>query len=489
MADSDITVTSLTATGGVGVIVIAPITGGQSCLPYLQLAAIEIWEAATNNRNSASYIGDTIAGLTRQGLPASTTRYYWARARDVSGNLGDWFPSSATAGRQGSTSSVTPGPNSIGTDELKDDAVTGPKVKDGAVTQTKIANAAIVNAHIGDAQITNAKIANLAANKITAGILGADVVYGGEINADNITSGSVVGRSIRTSNGTVRCEMEASENAFYAFNYSSYIKIGGVGSRLIEAFSLGSFAALIYGNNNVPEIPMFAVSNNGSNGLGAVIGSRGTNAAHGARIMGKNWYQAGDGQDATTAPGGSVVLGVAAGGGGWAAFSEKGGYGPFTGGHDAFIMKDEPTEIGDIVCDLKVVSRNGVDDTVTEVYVAEDDADPAAVGVVSRRVEFEPGALMGALPKKEGRTRLREILAEKYDRLAINSVGEGQINVCGRGGNIRAGDLIMTSTLRGKGQRQPDGIVRNYTVAKAREDVTFSGPDDVKRCACIYHAG
>ena len=37
--------------------------------------------------------------------------------------------------------------------------------------------------------------------------------------------------------------------------------------------------------------------------------------------------------------------------------------------------------------------------------------------------------------------------------------------------------------------KQADDIVRSYTVAKAREDVTFSGPDDIKLVACIYLCG
>jgi hypothetical protein len=56
----------------------------------------------------------------------------------------------------------------------------------------------------------------------------------------------------------------------------------------------------------------------------------------------------------------------------------------------------------------------------------------------------------------------------------MNSIGEGQVNVCGEGGNLATGDLITTSSIAGKGMKQSDGIVRNYTVAKCRENVTFS---------------
>jgi hypothetical protein len=43
--------------------------------------------------------------------------------------------------------------------------------------------------------------------------------------------------------------------------------------------------------------------------------------------------------------------------------------------------------------------------------------------------------------------------------------------------------------MPGKGMKQDDDIVRNYTVAKSREAVTFSSPEEVKQIACIYLCG
>ena len=37
--------------------------------------------------------------------------------------------------------------------------------------------------------------------------------------------------------------------------------------------------------------------------------------------------------------------------------------------------------------------------------------------------------------------------------------------------------------------RQSDDIVRSYTVAKARESVTFADTSEVKMIACIYMCG
>ena len=80
-------------------------------------------------------------------------------------------------------------------------------------------------------------------------------------------------------------------------------------------------------------------------------------------------------------------------------------------------------------------------------------------------------------------------IVDTHDYVAINSVGEGQINVCGEAGNFQIGDLIVCSSIAGKGMKQSDDIVRNTTVAKVREAVTFSSPTEVKLVSCIYLCG
>ena len=80
-------------------------------------------------------------------------------------------------------------------------------------------------------------------------------------------------------------------------------------------------------------------------------------------------------------------------------------------------------------------------------------------------------------------------LCNKYSFHLINSVGEGMLNVCGENGDIEAGDLIVSSNMRGKGMKQDDDIVRSITVAKARESVTFKDKNEVKQIACIYLCG
>lgn len=68
--------------------------------PERDLAAIEVYEGATTSTGSRVLIGETRASVyLRTGLPADTTRQYWVRARDRSGNV------SAFAGPVAGTSS------------------------------------------------------------------------------------------------------------------------------------------------------------------------------------------------------------------------------------------------------------------------------------------------------------------------------------------------------------------------------------------------
>ena len=82
-----------------------------------------------------------------------------------------------------------------------------------------------------------------------------------------------------------------------------------------------------------------------------------------------------------------------------------------------------------------------------------------------------------------------EDLQSKYVVASVNALGEGQINVCGKNGNIRKGDLIVTSDILGKGMKQDDDLVRSYTVAKSRVDVVFESENQVKLIPCIYLCG
>lgn len=169
-------------------------------------------------------------------------------------------------------------------------------------------------------------------------------------------------------------------------------------------------------------------------------------------------------------------------------------YGPFTGSHDALLAKNTTIEVGDIVVDTGFTIKKGVSNTITKVELSSSPNQKSALGVfVIIDNQHKPVTLSEVTVVQEASTT--EILPEhtqlleENDICLINAVGEGQVNVCGEGGDIEVGDLIVTSSIAGKGMKQADDIIRGYTVAKAREAVTFANATEVKQIACIYLAG
>jgi hypothetical protein len=175
--------------------------------------------------------------------------------------------------------------------------------------------------------------------------------------------------------------------------------------------------------------------------------------------------------------------------GSYAAYSPSGkgkyyfpdGAGPFTGFHPAFVARDCPDnfEVGDIVVDEKMVMKEDISNVVGTARLSSKPNQRGVLGVVNEikdiTIEFTYEQFWTFAPD--------------YKLMDVNALGEGQINVCGEGGDIELGDLLVSSSIPGKGMKQQDDIVRSYTVAKAREPVTFSSPSEVKQIACIYLAG
>lgn len=100
MGTSDITVTVLTATPGIGhsLLKFTVVDPRDGALPAIALDAVEVHAATTNDRSLATKIDEGKDKAAHMALPEGQTRYYWARARNRSGNYGDWYPSGATSG-------------------------------------------------------------------------------------------------------------------------------------------------------------------------------------------------------------------------------------------------------------------------------------------------------------------------------------------------------------------------------------------------------
>lgn len=386
MADSDIVASGLAASEGVGSVALqwSIANPNELGLTYLDLALVEVWASASNNRAAA-----TLAGLAAKGqntfvhtLEGGTTRYYWVRPKNAAGNYGDWHPLSASAGVSG-----------------------------------------------------------------TAGVV--DKINNGEINGSTIT-----GSTFRTAASGARVQIDGDRQKIEILdsdgNRVAYVGLDPSQAATLYAQRLDSFEPSIVGGSN-----------------------------SGAGVYGVS--RAGVGLSGRSTEGTTGVLGN---GLTFAFYAEAGVYGPFTGSHDGLFAKDAEIEIGDVVVTEEIVARHGVSDTLRRIARSTSRCDAAAVGVLaSRRPIDARHTRFAALP--DGATLQ---MIEAFDHAVINGLGEGQVNVCGQGGPIRRGDLLVTSDMPGKAMRQADDVMRACTIARADEDADL-GETDVAMIACIYTCG
>jgi len=187
------------------------------------------------------------------------------------------------------------------------------------------------------------------------------------------------------------------------------------------------------------------------------------------------------------AGGGSGAVGVSSGSGGYAFRALAGGYSPFTGCHDGFILKTASPLPGDLLVDGVVVGKK-LSDVITEVSVSTAPNQPV-IGIFVQTYPTDIGNVPPALKLPDGSPDPAwYVYAPTHNLAVINGVGEGCMNVVGEGGNIQKGDLLVASSTPGKGMKQADDIMRGYTVARAREDAVFA-PGEEKQIACIYLCG
>jgi hypothetical protein len=168
--------------------------------------------------------------------------------------------------------------------------------------------------------------------------------------------------------------------------------------------------------------------------------------------------------------------------------------GPFTGAHDALFSNTETAEPGDIIVDTGFSIHLSVSDCITSVTKSTTVNQKGVVGVYVDKIDTIPITLSVPQTNSLGFASYvlnpqYSTLMSEYDTISINSLGEGMINVCGEGGDIEVGDAITTSSIPGKGMKQSDDIIHTYTVAKARESVTFTDTTTSKMISCIYVAG
>lgn len=303
-------------------------------------------------------------------------------------------------------------------------------------------------------------------NLLVSGTVSADVLSGGTIRGINIEFGT--GHTV----------------GGFAFEITS----AGV------VWTDNLFGGTLVGNNTysttVPAVRGTSDNNSAKGGVEGWVTILNTNtSAYG--VGGSNFY--------------SGTNGLIATGNGYDFYANGSGtnYGPFTGAHDILLPLETSAVPGDLLVDVECVARRGWSNTLFVGAPAEQDNAPAVIGVLARTpvpladhvpAVFVEGFVTGVGP--DHHERAAPIVAPEYQELkdqyllgAVNAVGEGQLNVCGLGGDIAAGDLLVASSLFGKAMRQADNVNRSYTVARAREAVVFSSPDEVKTVACVYLCG
>lgn len=69
-----------------------------NALPNIGLDMVEVHASTTNDRATATKVGEGITDFTHAGLVEEQTWYYWIKARDYLGAFGSWYPSGSTSG-------------------------------------------------------------------------------------------------------------------------------------------------------------------------------------------------------------------------------------------------------------------------------------------------------------------------------------------------------------------------------------------------------
>lgn len=466
-----------------GTITASEIATGTITASEIAAGAITATELAANSVTSASIA----AGTIQAGDIAAGT----ITASEIAANT---ITGSNIAANTISASEIVA--NTITASEIASNAVTADKILAGAITTAKIAAGAITATEIAAGTITASEIAagtvtasEIAAGTITSTELAADSVTATEINVANLAAiesdlGAIDGGSLNITDNIVSPPITvgvkirpntasaspsaATNDTIWGVNYSNAYVTAELSN--LSDFGVLKLAGGVVDSGGDHDV----LSATGTGGSGSTVGYFHNTGAGG-----------GEAQIALSSSDSGYAFNAVDGG-----YYDQGGdgYGPFTGRHDGFVKTLDAAELGDILVDGAVIVRS-LSDSVTVLHRSTSEADQSAIGVLVDRKKFT-GQPMASVSSGEPLLGLTlEDLKSEYDLAKFNALGEGAVNVCGAGGSIKAGDLIQTSAIAGKGMRQADGVIRNYTVAKAREDVSFASEDEIKLVACIYLCG
>ena len=322
---------------------------------------------------------------------------------------------------------------------------------------------------------------------------GTTFIDGGNIDTNTITVNSLKSNSSGT--------------------FNSYVTFGlGVGSSIGGYQAGGAFVSA-----NIGYYGLLVANTNAGNAFGAGTTDTSGNAAAVFGVGGGNstfttyrnlgllgagngggQFQTNGASNLQSGTSADIRLAYYNGGTSYAYYIYSGAAYPFTGAHDAMqLLTETEPQVGDLMVDVQVLAANTVNDTITQMAMSSKANQAGVIGVYTGTtgVGFVPAAMAEYTMAPDGtmtQVQLKPEYANVYDTyrcIGVNALGEGQMNVCGQNGNISIGDFIVASDMPGKGMKQSDDVFHSYTVAKSRENVTFSSPSEVKMIACIYMGG
>lgn len=331
----------------------------------------------------------------------------------------------------------------------------------------------------------------------------ATYITGSLIVDNTITGDKVVANTISV--GKIENNTSSLFNSYITFGLGTNVSIGGYMAGGAFQSSSISYTGLLAANTAGGDA--FGAGTTSTNINGSAIGAVGyANSAFSTyRTRGligngesAGIFQTGGANNIQTSISAEIRLARYTGGVSYAYYIVSGAAYPFTAGHDGLqLLTENVPEIGDIMVDVALIAADSIENTITQMSPCSSVNQKGAIGVFVGvcGADFVPTALGMSVPDDQGALLdlvFKPEYANTYDTyrpIAVNAVGEGKINVCGMGGDIAIGDLIVCSSIPGKGMKQNDDSLQSYTVAKSRQAVTFSSPTEVKQIACIYLGG
>jgi predicted nucleic acid-binding Zn-ribbon protein len=111
-----------------------------------------------------------------------------------------------------------------------------------------------------------------------------------------------------------------------------------------------------------------------------------------------------------------------------------------------------------------------INENLPEVSLSEKENDISVFGVISTGEDIHNSREYSI----ETYTSIFYKTTSNENRLIINSLGEGGIWVSNKNGTLLSGHYITSSSIKGYGQKQNEGNLSNYTVAKITCDCEFT---------------